>query len=118
MAGFKLNLRIDQGATFNQLATWRTGKRPGVPVDLTGCTARMQIREKLAAPSVLVDLTTENGGILLGGSTGAITMRIEAAVTAAYAWRSGIYDLEIIFADDTVRRLMHGSVSVSPEVTR
>lgn len=118
MAAYKLNLRIDQGATFTQLVTWKTGKKPGVPVNLTGCTARMQVREKLDAPAVLVELTTENGGIVLGGAAGTVTLRIEAAATAVYEWRYGVYDLEIIFADGTVRRLMHGSVSVSPEVTR
>lgn len=118
MAAFKLNLCIDQGATFTKLAMWKTGKKPGVPVDLTGCTARMQVRAKQDAPDVLVELTTENGGIVLGGAAGTIALRIEAAATAAYEWRSGVYDLEIIFADGTVRRLMYGSVSVSLEVTR
>lgn len=118
MAAFKFNLGIDQGATFSLPVTWKTGKKPAVPVDLTGCTARMQVREKLDAPAVLVELTTENGGIALGGVSGTVTLRIEADATAAFTWRAGVYDLEIIFADGTVRRLMYGSVSVSLEVTR
>src|SRR6186713_331399 len=115
MSAFKLNLTIDQGATFDKTVTWKTGK-PALPVDLTGATARMQIRAKIDSPTVLVSLTTENGGIVLGGATGDVTMRIEAVVTAAITWRAGVYDLEIVFADSTVRRLLAGSVSVSPEV--
>lgn len=117
MAAFKLSLKIDQGATFTKTVTWKTGK-PAAPVDLTGATARMQVRERLDAPLVLVELNTENNGIVLGGADGTVSMRIEASATAGYAWRSGIYDLEVQFADGTVRRLLAGGVAVSPEVTR
>lgn len=117
MPAAKLKLSIDQGATFTKTVTWKTGK-PAVPVDLTGATARMQVRATLEATAVLVDLTTENGGITLGDAAGTVVLRIEAAATAAYAWRSGVYDLEVRFSDGTVRRLFSGSVSVSPEVTR
>lgn len=117
MAAFKLSLKIDQGATFTKVVTWKTGKPP-VPVDLTGATARMQIRATLEAPEVLLELTTTNGGITLGGVDGTVTLRIEATATAALTWRTGVYDLEVEFADHTVRRLLSGGVSVSPEVTR
>jgi hypothetical protein len=117
MAAAKLPLKIDQGATFIKDVTWKAGK-PAVAVDLTGAKARMQIREKIDAPAVLLELTTENGGIALGGAAGTVALRIEAVATAAITWRTGVYDLEIEFADGTVRRLLFGGVSVSPEVTR
>ncbi|MEZ2293932.1 hypothetical protein [Variovorax sp. RCC_210] len=117
MAAFKLSLKIDQGATFTKTVTWKTGKPPA-PVDLTGAAARMQIREKLEAPEVLIELTTTNGGIVLGAAVGTVTLRIEADATAAITWRTAVYDLEVVFADGTVRRLLSGSVAVSPEVTR
>lgn len=117
MAAFKLKLSIDQGATFTRQVTWKTGK-PATPVDLTGCTARMQIREEIESAEVLVSLTTANGGITLGGAAGTVVLRIEATATAAFQWTAGVFDLEIEFADGTVRRLLAGTVSVSPEVTR
>lgn len=117
MAAFKLPLKIDQGATFNQLVTWKTGTPP-VVVNLTGCTARMQVRGKLTDAAVLLDLTTANGGVVLGGIAGTVTVKISALQTAAITWLSAVYDLEIIFADGTVRRLLSGGISVSLEVTR
>lgn len=117
MAAFKLPLKIDQGATFNQIVTWKTGTPPAV-VNLTGCTARMQVRGKLTDTAVLLDLTTANGGIVLGGVAGTVTIKLSAAQTTAIAWKAAVYDLEIIFADGTVRRLLSGSTTVSPEVTR
>jgi hypothetical protein len=117
MAAFKLNLKINQGATFRKVITWKAGT-PALPVDLTGCTARMQMRGKITDAAFLLELTTENGGIALGGVLGTITLNITAAQTTLIAWKSAIYDLEIVYADATVRRLLAGSVSVSPEVTR
>ena len=117
MAAFKVNLKIDQGATFSKVVIWKTGTPP-VVVNLTGCTARMQVRGKLTDTAALLDLTTANGGIVLGGIAGTVTLNVSAIQTAAISWTSAVYDLEIIFADGTVRRLLSGSISVSPEVTR
>ena len=117
MAAFKVNLKIDQGASFNKLVTWKAGT-PALPVNLTGCSARMQIRGKLLDAVALLDLTTVNGGIALGGVAGTVTIIITAAQTTLFAWASAVYDLEIVYADGTVRRLLTGSVSVSPNITR
>lgn len=117
MAASKINLAVDQGATYTKRVTWKTGK-PATPVDLTGASARMQVRAKVDSPDILLSLTSPDGGITLGGAAGTVDIRIEATATAGFQWKSGVYDLEIQFADGTVRRLLAGSVAVSPEVTR
>lgn len=119
MSAHKYKLEIDQGATFDKTITWKTGtKANAVPVDLTGCKARSQFRESVESEVVLLELTTENQRILLGGPTGEIRILISATDTAAIGWTSGVYDLEIEFPDGTVVRRIAGSVVVSPEVTR
>lgn len=119
---FKVKLTILKGSTFSQTITWKAGATlaTAVPVDLTSCRARMQIREELESSVVLREFTTENGGIVLGGATGTIEFGIMSATeTAALTWDSGVYDLEIIFSDGvTVLRKIRGAVIVSPEVTR
>lgn len=117
MAAGKLKLTIDQGATFTKQLTWKTGT-PAVAVDLTGYTARMQIRPTIESSTVLVSLTTENGGIALGGTAGTITLTITATATAAFTWTEGVYDLELVSAGGVVTRLLKGAVTVTPEVTR
>lgn len=118
MAPFKLSLKVYQGATFTQPLVWKAGD-PLQPVDLTGCTARMQIRERVNSPGVLFSLTSEvGGGIVLGGAAGTIDIEIDATDTATFNWRSGVYDLEIVYPDGKVRRLFEGSIQVAPEVTR
>jgi hypothetical protein len=119
MAAFKVKLTIYQGETFLRQFTWKTGsiETPTI-VDLTGCAARMQIRSRVESPDVLLELTTENGGITLGGTAGTIVLSLPFEDTAAIDFRTGVYDLEIVKADATVRRLMSGTVRVSEEVTR
>lgn len=112
----KRNLLIFQGGTFTDVITWRAGSPPE-PVDLTGCSARMQVRADVTSDEVLLDLST-GAGITLGGATGRVTTHIHATDTAALTWAEGVYDLEIEFGDGTVRRLTEGMVRVSPEVTR
>lgn len=78
----------------------------------------MQARAKIENTSTLLSLTTENGGISLGGVAGTVTINLSPIETAALTWKSAVYDLEIVFGNGDVRRLLAGSVSVSPEVTR
>ena len=115
-----IDMTIYQGQTLGKKFKWRIGKSAddSVPVDLTGCTARLQVRERVASDTALLELTTENGGLILGGANGTITLHMSAAETAGIEWRRGVYDLEIAFPDGTVIRRLQGRVTVSPEVTR
>ncbi|RRV80340.1 hypothetical protein [Stutzerimonas stutzeri] len=85
------------------------------PVDLTGAKARMQIRAGLGG-AVLLELTTENGGLAITGP-GTLTRTLSAAQTAALAWTDAVYDLEVQYPDGTVQRYLQGAVTVSREVT-
>jgi hypothetical protein len=105
----------DQGATFTRVFTWEDST--GVPVNLTGYTARMQVRDTITAASTLFSFTTENGGISLGGTAGTITVTASATTTAAVAAGCYVYDLELI-SGATVYRLVQGQFTVDGEVTR
>ena len=117
MTAFKLALEIEQGATFKKTITWKAGTPPA-PVDITGCTAHMQVRARTDCTTVVLDLSTKNGGIVLGGLTGTVALVISATQTAALVVHAGVYDLGIKFPDGTIRRLLSGAVTVSPRVTR
>lgn len=111
------DLTLYQGATYRETFTWQAGD-PAAAVNLTGCTARMQVRQTVNSPAKLLDLTTENGGITLGGAAGTIQVVVAPSATAGVTWRTGVYDLEIVLAGGDVRRLLAGAVTLSPEVTR
>lgn len=114
----KLKFTIYQGATFRKRLTWSGPTVPHTPIDLTGCTARMQVRSEVESPAVLLSLTTENGGIALGGALGTVDLYISDEDTGAITWETGVWDLEIVHPGGEVTRLAQGSVGVSPEVTR
>lgn len=118
MAAGKLNLKIEQGATFRQSLQWKTGD-PATSVNLTGYQARMQIRSDVTSAVVLADMTTANGRILITDAVnGKFDLYLTAVETAALSFESGVYDLELVAPDNTVTRLLAGSVVLSPEVTR
>ena len=110
------DLVIDKGATLSRTFQWRDST--GAPVNLAGYTARMQVRKTLLAPTPDLDLTTENGGITLGGADGTIMLYASDAVTAAVTSASGVYDIELVSGGGFVTRLLEGQVVFTPEVTR
>lgn len=124
MSKAKIHLKglraILQGGSYDQTFTWKRGTTVALatPVDLTGCAARMQIRRKVGSDIVLLELTTANGRIALGGAAGTIRLLIDSAITAAIDWTIGVYDLEIVMTDGSVVPKFYGDVEVVREVTR
>jgi hypothetical protein len=115
MAATTYDLLIEQGATFSQVITYKDN---GVAVNLTGYTARMQVRATLESASTLVELTTANSRIALGGTAGTISLTIAAADTAALTAGRGVYDLELVSGSGIVTRLLQGVATISRNVTR
>lgn len=85
------------------------------PVDLAGATARMTVKDKVGG-RVLHSLTTENGGIAIDPAAYSITLNISATDTETFAWKGGVYDLEVV-QGAVVTALLAGKVTVSKEVT-
>ena len=139
-------LYIEQGATFTLGFAWHRqaldvngnpildasgNPTPGDPYDLTGCTARMQIRRKkgdpvlLAATSAPADPAVPGSGrIVLGGTTGRIDVTLTDEDTNTLTVRAAVYDLELEWPLKTgelrprVDRLLQGSVTIDPNVTQ
>lgn len=87
------------------------------PVDLADYTARMQIRQKLGDSTVLLSLTTENGGIAIDNTAKTITITITATQTASLTFNAAVYDLELI-KFGVVTRFAQGNLILNREVTR
>ena len=113
MPSVKYDIVIEQGATFGLTLTYENPDE--TPIDLTGMTARMQVRDA-SDDSLIIELTTENGRITLGEATGKITLAITAADTAALD-RGGVYDLELVNGTE-VNRIIQGKATLSEEVTK
>lgn len=114
MAAATHDFEIEQGTDYDKPLVWKDSA--GVPVNLAGYSARMQLRPSVSSDTVLLDLTTENGGITLGGALGTITLHFTEANTSPLT-KGGVYDLEVIIGGK-VKRLVAGSITVSKQVTR
>lgn len=121
MASFHLPLVIVQGEPLDKRLTWKLRPTPQdepAPIDLTDCQAQLQVRATVQSPQLLVALDTADGSITLGGAAGTIRLLLTQAQTAAITWQTGVYDMKIVHADGTHRRLLHGTVTVLRQVTR
>jgi hypothetical protein len=112
----KVNLQINQGATFRHKFTRKDSK--GRPNNFTGYVARLQARESVESDIAVITLTTENGGIVLGGASGTISLYISDEDTALITTKKLVYDLELVAPNGDVIRVVSGSINVSFEVTR
>jgi len=113
----KLNIVIEQGATFDVPLYWKD-ENGTLITGLNTWTARMHIRDAIDTATTLLELTTENGRITLGATPGEIRLSITDTDTTTIAWESGVYDLELEDAGGIVTRLLKGTVTVDYEVTR
>jgi hypothetical protein len=99
--------------------TYISGGVAYVPVNLTGCTAALQLRSLPNDPTAALTLTTANGGITLTALTGNIAVTATAAQTRAIDEGYYYYDLEITAtATGVVTRIVQGQILVSAEITR
>jgi hypothetical protein len=87
------------------------------PVDLTGYTARMGIKDRIGGTLLLTLSTGADTRIAIDPTAKTITVTISAADAAAIAWRKGVYDLEMVSAAGVVTTIFSGNVTVIPEVT-
>ena len=119
-AGSRYDLTLVQGATFYLKFSYQNSSK--VPISLSGYTARLQVRTDHDASTASLELTTENGGIILNSpSIGDIVLKLSNTATSAISFATGVYDLELIHSDgpDTiVDNILYGTVSVRRNVTR
>lgn len=109
----KQNLIIEQGSTFEMDIVCKDVN--GQVVSLAGYSAKAQVRAGYAdfyADAVAVFTCT------IFANTGTIRIELTDSQTQALDFNKGLWDLEIIFPNNKVYRLLEGQVKISREVTR
>jgi len=111
-------LTIYQGASYYR--EWEIRDKDGNPLDMTGWSARMQIRKRVTSSDPMLDLTTENGRLFINVETEKTTYGIDLPPedTEPLTEREGVYDLELVDPSGGVVRVQGGKVTIDPEVTR
>ena len=108
----RLNLTCPRGGTFIQPLHWAIN---GVGVDMTGYTARMQVRRKHTSTEVLVTLDEETGITLT--DDGWIHLEIDDEITEEFPLGTYKYDLKLYSPSGRESFLVEGDFYVTPVVT-
>jgi hypothetical protein len=136
-------LYIEQGATFATWFTWCRQSDPptnpptaGAAYDLTGAVATMQIRTpsedgagaEYRLPALVSAASDGTDPMIILGTTavpgvfdptnGRVDIVFAAATTDLLNVTAALYDLEVLFPDGDVRRVMQGRVSIDLNITR
>jgi len=107
------NALADQGATWKRTITWKDNA--GAAINLTGFTARMELKRNKSDEQEVLTLTSTSG-IVLGGAAGtiAITITADQAIELSGEY---FYDLRLVNGSE-VTYLMQGVINFdAPKVT-
>jgi len=117
----QLTISLYQGQTFNDVLAL-SDDVSGLPVDLTGYTARMQARFDITDTTPVFTWSTATGEIVIDGPNGTITFAVTPTATAALPTNNDItvlvYDLVLSSGAGYVERTVQGAVVIYPGVTR
>ncbi len=109
------NITMDQGAQWTLTVVYDDNN--GNPIDLTGFTAKMQLRKKFDSPTAILTLESPSSGIVITPLTGTLQLTATTAQMTGIEGGIYVYDLEIA-SGGVVTRLMMGSATVRSEVTK
>ena len=110
------NITTTQRDTFSRVLTWTNNAK--VPHNLTGYTAKMQVRSSAESDIVLLELSTTNGYIVLGGTAGTITLTVPAANMSIISAGQYEYDLELVSPNGQKTTIVEGNFKIKAQVTR
>lgn len=65
------------------------------PVDMTGYTATMTIKDRVGG-TVLLTLSSPSSGIVIDNNAKTITITMTSVQTEAFTWKSAVYDLDLV----------------------
>jgi|TARA_B110000977_G_C10996135_1_gene461938 hypothetical protein len=106
----KANITIDQGTDYSAIVDVETAGN--TVYDLTGYTVASQMRKNYSSASATTFDCTHNGVL------GQISMTLGKADTVALEPGRYLYDIEITSSGGSVARIVQGTVTVSPGMTR
>lgn len=111
------NFQIEKDRTFTkQFQIFNSTS--GTAQDLTGYTIKLQVRPFAGSPTLYLELSNSNGGVVIDNLTqGMFHLYMSAATTAAITWSKGDYDLILKSAGGIVTEYIEGTITVLPRVT-
>jgi hypothetical protein len=98
------------------LRTWDLQDEDGTPIDLTGASARVQVRDWTDA--LVLSASTADGRLTISPTIGRVQMAAPAAATAALAPGRYAFDFELSWPDGTRVTYESATLLVQEDVAR
>ena len=114
MAGQK-NWEVDQNATFSFIVDYKDPD--GTAIDLTGASAKMQVRDTKGGAKLAVTLTSPSGGIALDAPNGKLTIKLTPTQTNKLFYPKSSYDIMVIDSNANKIKLLEGFMTLNRSVT-
>ncbi|GAB5387109.1 MAG: hypothetical protein Alpg2KO_00770 [Alphaproteobacteria bacterium] len=116
------NWKMDRGQDFRRRLTLKN-KQTGAVIDLTGCSARLQIATRYGVAADLdLNSTDHPDALALGGAEGTLIVNltdeqtgalpVEVAGSRAPSITTLVFTLIITFSDGTTSRLFDGDITL------
>lgn len=85
------------------------------PIDLSGCTILIQVRPTPSSASVVLELTTDDSSIGIGGvDSNQITLNKIVGVAAG----TYVYDMNVTFSSGEVKTYLWGNFIVTEDISK
>jgi len=114
MAGQK-NFEVDQNATFSFILEYKDDN--GNAIDLTGASAKMQVRDTKGGAKLAVTLTSPSGGIVIDPTRGKLTIKMTPTQTNKLFYPKSSYDLMVVDSNGNKIKLLEGFMTLNRSVT-
>jgi hypothetical protein len=114
MAGQK-NFEVDQNATFSFIVEYKDNN--GLPIDLTGSTAKMQVRDTKGGSKLAFSLTSPAGGITITPLLGKLTIKMTPTQTNKLFYPKSSYDIMVTDSNANKIKMLEGFITLSRSVT-
>jgi len=110
------NFEVDQNATFIFEVQY-TLEDEVTPIDITGASAKMQVRDTQGGSKLAFTLTSPSGGITISGPQGKLIVKMTPTQTNKLFYPKSSYDIMIIDSNGNKIKLLEGFMTLSRSVT-
>ena len=109
------NFEVDQNTTFTFIVEYKDSS--GNAVNLTGSSAKLQVRDTKGGTKLAVSLTSPSGGIVIDAALGKLTVKMTPTQTSKLFYPKSEYDLMLTDSNFNKTKLLEGFITLSRSVT-
>jgi hypothetical protein len=109
------NFEVDQNTTFTFIVEYKDSN--GNAVNLTGASAKLQVRDSKGGTKLAVSLTSPSGGITIDPLVGKLTIKMTPTQTSKLFYPKSEYDLMLTDSNFNKTKLLEGFITLSRSVT-